>query len=346
MTTDVLPPGFTGEAFPEVFTKPPEQPKVKKAGQLTKAQIDEYFDKGFLLVENFFDSAELEPSRAAINDLVSDVASKLYKAGKISSLYEDFGFEKRLIELEKAWPGAVMLLLKQGKLPQAFRDLWSHERLLNVVEQLVGPEVSAHAVWTLRPKAPGHAETLVPWHQDSGYFDSDTYSTHIVTAWIPFVNATKENGCLEFTPGGHKKGLTAVHKLTENFYITLDEKELVTRLGLDMSKNVIVEAPLGSIVLFSNIIPHRSIPNMTDSIRWSIDFRWQDSGKPWGYFGLKKGMPLRSEADPDMKPDWDEYDKADRFHLEKQCEEDEPKDEFDVNIDSGPWKAKWQIPES
>lgn len=45
---------------------------------------------------------------------------------------------------------------------QAFRDLWNNTRLVNVVEQMVGPEVAAHANWNLRPKAPGHAETLVP----------------------------------------------------------------------------------------------------------------------------------------------------------------------------------------
>ena len=31
-------------------------------------------------------------------------------------LYEDYGLENRLIMLEKEWPGAVMLLLKLGKL--------------------------------------------------------------------------------------------------------------------------------------------------------------------------------------------------------------------------------------
>ena len=31
-------------------------------------------------------------------------------------LYEDRGLEDRLIMIEKEWPGAVVLLLKEGKL--------------------------------------------------------------------------------------------------------------------------------------------------------------------------------------------------------------------------------------
>ncbi|XP_033724791.1 1-deoxypentalenic acid 11-beta-hydroxylase-like [Pecten maximus] len=348
MAAEVLPPGFTAKTYPEVFTQPPTQPKGNKPGQLTKEQLDKYFDQGYLLVENFFDPVELEPCQSAINDLVNDVAEKLYKAGKTTSLYGEFGFEKRLIEIEKAWPGAVMLLLKLGKLPQAFRDLWSHDRLLNVVEQIVGPEISAHAVWNLRPKAPGHTETLVPWHQDSAYFDVDTYNVHVCTAWIPFVNTTKENGCMEFATGGHKKGLVGVHQCCENFYLMLDENEMEKRLDIDLSKTEVVEAPLGSILLFNNVIPHRSIPNVTDSVRWSVDFRWQDTRKPWGFYGLKKGIPLRSAIDHDIKPDWDEYDKADRYKIQKQYEiekfhkEEEPTDEFDVTI-TGPWFEKYHV---
>ena len=32
---------------------------------------------------------------------------------------------------------------------------------------------------------------------DVSYLDNDTYKMHIATAWIPFVDATPENGCLE-----------------------------------------------------------------------------------------------------------------------------------------------------
>jgi len=49
---------------------------------------------------------------------------------------------------------------------QAFRDVWSNERLLNLVEQLLGSsDIVGHPVWNLRTKTPQNEATNVPWHQ-------------------------------------------------------------------------------------------------------------------------------------------------------------------------------------
>jgi hypothetical protein len=44
-----------------VYTVPPPQPKEKKPGQLEKWQLDDYFDKGFVMVPKFFTNEEMEP---------------------------------------------------------------------------------------------------------------------------------------------------------------------------------------------------------------------------------------------------------------------------------------------
>lgn len=43
--------------------------------------------QGYVIVEDFFTSEELEPVKGAINRLVDDLAHKLYKAGKIPSKF-------------------------------------------------------------------------------------------------------------------------------------------------------------------------------------------------------------------------------------------------------------------
>lgn len=48
---------------------------------------------------------------------------------------------------------------------QALKDLWTNERLLNVVEQLIGPDIAGNPVWNLRTKTPKNEATTVPWHQ-------------------------------------------------------------------------------------------------------------------------------------------------------------------------------------
>lgn len=340
-------PGFLGVGYPEVFTTMPPQPKEKKTGQLPEEKVKEFFDQGFTVVENFFTLGEIESARESFRQLVDEIAQKLYKSGRIKNLYEDYGLENRLIMLEKEWPGAVMLLLKLGKLTPEFRALFQSEKLLNALEQLLGPEIAANPVWNTRPKAPGHKETLNPWHQDSAYFDHDAYKTMIVTSWIALVDATEENGCMQFVKGGHRKGLVGVHTCSDNFYLVLDEEEIINRFGSDPEKDF-VTCPVnaGGVIFFNNNTPHRSIPNKSDHIRWAIDFRYQSPHRPWGFYGMKSGVLLRSPDQPDIQPDWELYNSQDRFDI---CKDYEIKktgqgqlDEFDTTI-TGPWMERWKI---
>ena len=36
--------------------------------------------------------------------------------------------------------------------PQEIADVWTNERLLNVVEQFIGPEIAGHPIWNIRTK--------------------------------------------------------------------------------------------------------------------------------------------------------------------------------------------------
>ena len=50
------------ETAPEVYTVIPPQPLEKKPGQLEQWQLDQFFDKGFVQVNNFFTKEELQPA--------------------------------------------------------------------------------------------------------------------------------------------------------------------------------------------------------------------------------------------------------------------------------------------
>ena len=70
------------------------------------------------------------------------LAEKLHKGGKIKDKCENAGFYERLILIEQQFKGSTVLLHKMGYLPVGFRTLWGNERLLNVVEQLIGPDIA------------------------------------------------------------------------------------------------------------------------------------------------------------------------------------------------------------
>lgn len=344
-------PGCSDGAWPEVFTIPAMSTpsEVKKPGQLPDHIIRKYFEDGFVIVEDFFTPEELNPCKVAIAEVVDDVANMLWKKGKIKDLYENLGFHERLIKMNEDFPGANILVIKTARLPEALKRLWTNERLLNVIEQLIGPNIAGNPVWNLRAKIPNDEDTTVPWHQDSAYMDKDSYNILIPTAWIPFVDTNFDNGCMEFVKGGHRLGKVATHQCCSGgtWYTILEEDEMNRTLGVDLSKDrQVTPIPFGGMVLFSNMIPHRSLPNTTSQIRWTVDLRWQRPDTPSGMWGLKEKIVMRTSENPNLHIDWETFDSVDR-NAQQQASvtglvESAEDPELDTTI-TGPWMKQWEI---
>ncbi|CAD5121217.1 DgyrCDS9751 [Dimorphilus gyrociliatus] len=329
-----------------IFTTVPPQIQEKKSGQLRDEQIRQFFEEGFVVVEDFFDKeTELEPCREAINKLVDDCAKKWFAAGKIHNLHSDKGFNERLTYLEKELPGATVLLHKLGKLPVAFQKVWSNERILNVVEQLIGSDIQGHPVWNLRTKCPNNEATVVPWHQDSAYLDENSYDVLQVTAWIPLIDANETNGCMQVVRKGHKKGIVAKHSccVGNTWYVMLEPEEMINTLECDMESNVVTcPVPYGGVLLLSNMIPHQSLPNKSNIIRWSLDLRWQKSNTNVGFHGLKEGIEMRRSGckyEIDWKPFLSQKQMNNILSDPSKTAEE---NEFDTTI-TGPWMKRWEI---
>ena len=47
--------------------------------------------------------------------------------------------------------------------------------------------------------------------QDNGYLHPESWKVLQVTAWIPLLNATTRNGCMQVIRGGHRAGKTCKH---------------------------------------------------------------------------------------------------------------------------------------
>jgi len=329
---------------PEVYTTIPPQPKSAKNGQLNKQQLQQYFDKGFVVVENFLEREQLDKVKDSINQLVDDLAEKLFKAGLIQDKHENRGFSDRLTLIEDQFKGAAVILHKQGILPESIREVWSCEKLLNVVEQLIGPDIAGHPVWNLRTKTPNNEQTTVPWHQDNAYLSPLSLDTLQVTAWIPLIDANRKNGCIQVASGGHRKGKTVKHTCCAGgtWYVELDEKEMKNELDVDLDKDIVTcEVEYGGVLFMNNAIPHRSLENFSDIIRWSLDLRWQHPDHDNGFYGLKNNVLMRSSKKPNLVIDWSDMIGQDRTKLQmKSVDEDD--DDLVPEI-CGPWMKRWEV---
>ncbi|XP_069117186.1 phytanoyl-CoA dioxygenase domain-containing protein 1 homolog [Argopecten irradians] len=340
--------GMVADGHPELFDirAMPSPNKDKKPGQLPNDMIRQFFENGYVIVKDFFSSSELDPCRKAIEDQIEILARKLFKAGKIKDLYSKHGFFERLTIIERDFPGANIVLHKYPAISQAFKDLWTNERLLNVIEQLIGPEIAGHPLWNLRTKIPQNEATTVPWHQDSAYLDNKSYKVLQPTAWIPLLDSTVENGCMQVMHGGHRAGKIAAHRRHgDSFYIVVDEEEMEKSLGANLDKDIVTcEVPYGGMLLLNNIIPHRSLPNISGDIRWSLDLRWQKPDQPFGFYGLKQGVLMRTAKDPNFKMSWEAFERLGSRQLLRDVtigDTDQVEDEFDTHV-KGPWIKKWE----
>ena len=136
---------------------------------LSAAQLRQFHEDGFVIVPGFFQPEQLQPVIDWVNGLVDELAEKLFAANKIRNTHADEGFSTRLTRLEEEFPGAAVLIHIRGLLGSALSGLWGSSSLLDVIEQILGPEIAGHPVWNLRSKTPRNPLATVPWHQDTAY---------------------------------------------------------------------------------------------------------------------------------------------------------------------------------
>jgi phytanoyl-CoA hydroxylase len=89
----------------------------------------------------------------------------------------------------------------------------SNLKILDAVESLIGGAIFANPVYNTRPKVPGVAAGAVPWHQDKSYWP-DANANPVITVWIPLVDSTAENGCLQVWPRTQRERVLSYHNET------------------------------------------------------------------------------------------------------------------------------------
>ena len=271
---------------------------------LCRDEIDRYFDDGFLVVEDLLSREDLQAAIDDIGAIVDECARRLHAAGRIQDLHLDHGFDTRLAALEAQCPGAAVWVTHRGDLRPGLRQLWSSPKLLDVVEALIGPDIAGHPIWNIRSKTPRTTLMTVPWHQDTAYLLPGAERTEQPVAWVPLTDVTKHNGALQMVRGGHKAGAVVRHRLhrlvgdPRSSFLYIDEADLPS------GEIVTCEVTFGSVIFLNQLIPHRSLENHSDAVRWSVDFRWQNPLLPTGQEGIVEPIVMRVDGRPDFEPDW------------------------------------------
>ncbi len=274
--------------------------------RLTEQQIKAFREAGVLVAEDVVTEEDLAPVIGEYEAWIEQRAKTLHAEGKIADLHEGEPFERRFAGLYAQTPeiGSGMDVM-QMRGPTTFAFL-RNSNLLDAVESLIGPEITCSPIQHIRAKPPaalsgeGAGFYNVPWHQDAGVTWEEADNADIVTCWLALVDATVENGCMEVMPGVWKQGYRE-HQAEGGTTIRPDLLPETAPRAVPVRK--------GGMVFMHRHTPHRSTPNYTDDVRWSLDLRYQPTGTPTGR-PFHPEFVVRSRSHPESAlTDYAEWDR-------------------------------------
>ena len=167
-------------------------------------------------------------------------------------------------------------------------DLMRHSRILDAVEDLIGPDILCWNTifWIKEAKSP----SFVSWHQDVRYWGLDT--SELVTAWVALSPATEESGCMRVLPGSHcEEVLPHRDEYHDDNLLTRGQEIAV---DVDESKTVSMALAPGQASLHNVGLAHASGPNRTDDRRIGISMhyistRTRQTAGEWDSAALVRG---------------------------------------------------------
>ncbi len=244
---------------------------------LSGSEVSFFQDNGYLLLENVLDENDLAPVIEEYTGIIGERAETLEKEGKVISTYSDKPFTKRLLYLATEAPEVTADLDIMRARGEATFNFLKNPKILDLAESFVGSEIVCNPIQHIRTVLPKRESQRLPtpWHQDAGVCWPETDPYFMLTIWIPIVDATLENGCLQVLPGSHKMGL---------FKHVWNEAGLVVPPELQPQGLTPEVLPIraGGVILFHNYTLHSAQPNESDTVRWSLDLRYHDVYQPTG----------------------------------------------------------------
>jgi hypothetical protein len=263
--------------------------------KLTADLFDEFNTRGVIIARQALEPDDLQPLIDELAAWIDTRARALHEGGQLEDLHEDAPFATRYGLLFKQCPdiGKGMDIMRyRGR---AIFEFLRNENLLDLIESLLGPELTCNPIQHLRSKPPQAYENRegpsfhnVPWHQDAGVMMPEAEGSDVITCWLPLTEATVETGCMEVLPGLINGGYLR-HQKAGGTTIVPELMPDVEPLALECRR--------GDVVLMSRFTPHRSTPNYSHQCRWSLDLRYQPTDQHTGRTG-HPDFVARSRRDP------------------------------------------------
>ncbi len=201
---------------------------------LTEAQVAQYHRDGFIVPEYRLPQKTIEALRRDVAGLIGNDSEKRQFVPTM------FDYDRKFVEYAK------------------------DPHLLDMIEQLAGPDF---ALWNMSLFGkPARDGKKVPWHQDGEYWPIRPMATTRI--WIALHETTRENGCLRYVCGSHKRREIFQHHEAE-------DRSMLLHYGIDPGEigsadvfDLLLQP--GQMAIHDIYIVHGSEANETDKARQAI----------------------------------------------------------------------------
>lgn len=224
-----------------------------------KQMAEFYHENGYLLAEGLLTPQQVEAMRAEADATIERMnryqqdSNKLWKGTWLKD--EDRATQRLDAVHDMQFQAAIF-----------GRHILFNDKLLDVAEALIGPNVQLHHTKLLaKPAQKGGA---FPMHQDYPYFPHQNHSMFAISIYLD--DADEENGCIRVIPGSHKLGPLDCDP--GGFYLPPDK--------YPVEEGLPVNAKAGDGVVFNYLTIHGSGANRSGRPRRNILIQLRDPADP------------------------------------------------------------------
>jgi phytanoyl-CoA hydroxylase len=209
------------------------------------SEADFYRENGYVHARGVFDAAEVEEMRAALDRILAAVEGTA----------NDANHRWSAAEKETVLKGFHNVQYHDA----AFMRAAAHPRMVELLTQLIGPNVQLHHTKMLvKPPEKG---APFPMHQDYPYFPHEQHT--VVAASVHLDDTNEENGCLRVVPGSHRLG-------------PLEPTGESNDPDTPLEDGTAMPAAAGDVLFFNYLTIHGSGVNTSAGTRRNVLFQYRD----------------------------------------------------------------------
>jgi len=239
---------------------PPFPPDVT----LTAEQIARFHEQGFLSIPRITSPEEVTALRATLSRLFAE------KAGWNEGAQFDL-----VSAADDADDTTLTQIIQPVNYAPDLRDTLFRANAASIAEQLLGPEATASFEHSILKSAAKGSPT--PWHQDEAYRTSDAFDYEQISVWMPLQDAVEAQGCLQYIPGSHRRGILPHRRVNDDPKVHSIECEPDE---FDISDAVACPLPAGGAVIHAGRILHCAGPNNTETPRLAYTLAFELPPRP------------------------------------------------------------------